>query len=96
MKHFQLFSFDELGILECHPNKFSLKSKMAAKMATSEANETKLSLRCKLPQWSMFDNFPLMRNIKMSQKLIFMKIKDGRYMNPMGHDLILGPPKFLN
>ena len=41
----------------------------------------------------MFDNFPLMRNIKMSQKLNFMKIQDGCHMNPMGHDLILGPPK---
>ena len=74
---------------------------MAAKMAASETNETKFeALRRKLPQWSMFDNFPLMRIIKMSQKLIFMKIQDGRqdgrHMNPMGHDLILGPPKFLN
>ena len=44
----------------------------------------------------MFDYFPLMRNIKMSQKLIFMKIQDGGQMNHMGHGLILGPPKFLN
>ena len=51
----------------------------------------------------MFDNYHLtclMSNIKMSQKLIFMKIQDGRqdggHMNPMGHDLILGPLKFLN
>ena len=35
-----------------------------------------------------------MRNFRMSQKLIFMKIQDGR--NLVGHDLILGPPKFLN
>ena len=36
----------------------------------------------------------------MSLKLIFMKIQDGRQdgrqMNPMGHDLILGTSKFLN
>ena len=72
---------------------------MAAKMAASETKETKYeALRCKLPQWSMFDNFPLMRNIKISQKLIFMKIQDDGHMNPMhamGHDLILEPPKFL-
>ena len=34
----------------------------------------------------------------MSLKLIFMKIQDGRqdgrHMNPMGHDLILGTPTF--
>ena len=31
---------------------------MAAKMAASETNETKFeALRCKLPQWSMFNNF---------------------------------------
>ena len=45
----------------------------------------------------MFDNFPWMR--RMSQKLIFMKIQDGRqddgHMNPIGHDLILGPSKIL-
>ena len=74
---------------------------MAAKMAASDTNEPKFEvLRCKLAQWSMFDNFPLMRIINMLQKLIFMKIQDGRqdggHMNPMGHDLILGPPKFLN
>ena len=70
---------------------------MAAKIAAIETNETKFeALRCKLPQWSMFDNFPLVRNIKMSQKMIFMKIQDGGHMNPMGHDLILGPLKFLN
>ena len=69
---------------------------MAAKMAASETNEIKFeALRCKLPQCSMFDNLHLMRNFRMSQKLIFMKIQDGRqdgrHMNPMGHDLILGP-----
>ena len=74
---------------------------MAAKMAASETNETKFkALRFKLPQWSMFDNFPLMKTVRMSQKLSFMKIQDGRqdggYMNPMGHDLILGPSKFMN
>ena len=74
---------------------------MAAKMAASETNETKFeAIRCKLHQWSMFENVPLMRKFRMSQKLIFMKIQDGRQdgcqMNPMGHDLILGPSKFLN
>ena len=34
----------------------------------------------------MFDNFPLVRNFKMFQKLIFMKIQDGDHMNPMGHE----------
>ena len=29
-------------------------------------------------------------------KLIFIKIQNGRQMTPMGHDLILGPPKFFN
>ena len=40
-----------------------------------------------------------MSNFRMSQKLIFMKIQDGRqdggHMNPVGHDLILGPFKIL-
>ena len=74
---------------------------MAAKMAATETNETKFeALRCKLPQWSMFDKFPLMRNFRMPQELIFMNIQDGRQngglMTPMGHDLILGTPQFFN
>ena len=48
----------------------------------------------------MFDNFPLMRNIKMSQKLIFMKIKDGRhgghnFYEPHGTRFDLGTPQIL-
>ena len=67
---------------------------MAAKIAANKTNETKFeALRYKLRQWSMF-------HFRMSQKLIFIKIQDGRqdggHMNPMGHDLILGPSKFLN
>ena len=34
---------------------------MATKMAASETNE---ALRCKLPHRSMFNNFPLMTNLK--------------------------------
>ena len=64
---------------------------MAAKIAASETNETKFeALRCKLPQWSMFDNFPLMRNFRMSQKLIFMKIQDGRHNEPHETQFDLG------
>ena len=48
----------------------------------------------------MFDNFPFDEEFQNVAELIFMKIQDGRqdgrYMNPMGNDLILGPQKFLN
>ena len=44
----------------------------------------------------MFDNFPLIWNIKMSQKLNFIKIQDGRQYEPHIHGVHGNPIDSLN
>ena len=69
---------------------------MAVKIAASETNETKFeAVRCKLPQWSMFDNFPFDEEYENVAETDIHENPKWPPYEPHGIRFDLGTPKSL-